>query len=120
MATTSFALVGDSADSLRLAQWHNTVCCIPPMRANHRARDGLAPGPGNGAASVAAAREAPQLSSGRTYGSYFFFPDAAFSSLTVTVVAVIRYSMVTLAPTFISPVTFVFESRPSSHFSLPF
>jgi hypothetical protein len=120
MATTSFALVGNSADSPRRAQCRDTVCCTPLIRANHKARDGLATGPTNGAALVAAAREGPQLSSGRTYGSYFFFPDAAFSSLTVTVAAVIRYSMVTLAPTFSSPVTFVLESRSSSHFSRPF
>src|SRR5262245_49436899 len=55
-----------------------------------------------------------------THGSYFFFSVVAFSSFTATVVAVMRYSMVTLAPTFSSPVTFVFASRPISHFSLPF
>jgi hypothetical protein len=60
---------------------------------------------------------------------YFFagafsagFFSAAFlpSSFTSTVAAVIVYSMVTLEPTFRSPLTFVSLSRATSHLSLPF
>src|SRR6202035_5340775 len=49
-----------------------------------------------------------------------FFLAAAFSGLTSTVAAVMRYSIVTLAPTLRSPVTLVEASRAISQRSLPF
>src|SRR5262249_799115 len=62
----------------------------------------------------------------RHAGGYFFsgFSALALSALpspfTSTVVAVILYSMVTLAPVLSSPVILVSLSRAISHFSLPF
>src|SRR5579864_5329391 len=48
------------------------------------------------------------------------FAAGALSALTSTVAAVMRYSIVTFAPTLRSPVTLVAASRPISQRSLPF
>src|SRR5579862_4229626 len=50
----------------------------------------------------------------------YFFLAAPFSGFTSTVVAVMRYSMVTLEPTLRSPFTLVDASRAISQRSFPF